>query len=93
MKLSVIIPCFNEKNTINLILNEVHKITFIDFEIIVIDDCSTDGTRDILEQIYNNTNLIDKLVLNKFNQGKGFSLNEGIKKATVDLLIIQDEDL
>jgi glycosyltransferase involved in cell wall biosynthesis len=93
MKLSVVIPCFNEKNTINLILESVHKITFIDFEIIVIDDCSTDGTRDILEKIYNNTNLIDKLVLNKSNQGKGFSISEGIKIASGDLLIIQDADL
>lgn len=93
MKLSVVIPCFNEKNTIKLILEAVHKITFIDFEIIVIDDYSTDGTRDILEKIYNSTRLIDKLVLNKSNQGKGFSINEGIKIASGDFLIIQDADL
>ena len=93
MKLSVLIPCFNEKNTINLILEAVHKITFIDFEIIVIDDCSTDGTRDILEKIYMSSRLIDKLVLNKSNKGKGFSISEGIKIATGDLLIIQDADL
>ena len=93
MKLSVVIPCFNEKNTIKLILEAVHKITFIDFEIIVIDDYSTDGTRDILEKIYNSTRLIDKLVLNKSNQGKGFSIYVGIKIDSGDFLIIKDADL
>lgn len=93
MKLSIIIPCYNEKNTINKILDVVNKIDFIDKEIIVIDDYSSDGTRDILNELFTKTNKIDQLVLNLKNKGKGFSISEGIKYATGDLIIIQDADL
>ncbi len=93
MKLSIIIPCFNEINTINTILNEIDSIKFIKKEIIVVDDYSNDGTRELLLKIYHDKKTIDQLLLNNKNKGKGFSISEGVKAASGDLIIIQDADL
>ena len=91
MKISIIIPCFNEKNTISDIIEKVKKENNYQKEIIVIDDFSTDGTREILqEKIRNN---IDKLILNEKNFGKGYSVRQGIKVASGDIILIQDADL
>ena len=91
MKISIIIPCFNEKNTISDIIEKVKKENNYQKEIIVIDDFSTDGTREILqEKIKNN---IDRLILNEKNFGKGYSVRQGIKVATGDIILIQDADL
>jgi glycosyltransferase involved in cell wall biosynthesis len=91
MKLSIIIPCFNEINTIEKIVEKI-KISYKnDHEIIVVDDFSTDGSREKL--IKDLSSKIDHVVLNEKNYGKGFSLKRGIKKATGDIILIQDADL
>lgn len=92
MKLSVIIPCYNEFNTIDTIIKEVNDSPYKNKEIIIIDDFSTDGTRDKLKEI-EKTGKVSQVLYHSFNQGKGAALRTGIKAATGDLVIIQDADL
>ena len=91
MKLSIIIPCYNEVSTIEKIIEKINLQTDIDKEIIVVDDYSTDKTRLILENELKDK--IDHLVLNHQNQGKGYSIRKGIEKATGEIILIQDADL
>ena len=91
MKLSIIIPCFNEESTIKEILKKVHDQSKFDKEIIVVDDFSNDNTREILKNEIKNQ--IDKLLLNDKNYGKGYSIKQGINAATGDYILIQDADL
>ncbi len=91
MKLSIIIPCFNEEATIKEILNKIKKQNEFQKEVIVIDDFSTDRTRWILENELKDE--IDQLILNTNNYGKGYSIRKGIEKATGDIILIQDADL
>lgn len=90
MKISVIIPVYNEKNTIEEILRRVQN-TKIPSEIVIVDDGSTDGTREILAR-YKNSKPYQILFHDK-NKGKGAAVNTGIQAATGDILIIQDADL
>ena len=90
MKLSVIIPCFNEERTISKLLFAVKNSGIEDLEIIIVDDCSTDGTKRFLEKI-NDKNI--KIVFHEKNQGKGAALRTGFKEAEGDICIIQDADL
>jgi glycosyltransferase involved in cell wall biosynthesis len=89
MKLSVIVPVFNEKATIAEIVDRVRR-TGLDIELIVVDDGSTDGTREALKQL---AGTIDHLLLQPANRGKGAALKAGFAAATGDVLVIQDADL
>lgn len=91
MKLSIVIPCYNEAKTIRLIVDRVRAAPVADKEIIIVDDCSRDGTRDLLRtQI---APLVDKIIYHEVNQGKGAALRTGFAAAQGDAVIIQDADL
>jgi len=92
MILSIIIPVFNEEKTIVEILEKIKKNSSseIQYEVIVIDDGSTDKTKKLLED---NKNLFDKLLANETNKGKGFSVKKGILNSTGSHIIFQDADL
>ena len=90
MKISIIIPCYNEKNFILEILKKINQIKDLDYEIIIVDDASFDGSREILKQ---NSNLYSKLLINEKNFGKGYSVKRGIEFATNEIILIQDADL
>ena len=90
MKVSVIIPAYNEYQTIEKIINKVIQ-TKLNLQIIVIDDFSSDGTRDIL--LKKCKHLIDELILHNKNLGKGAAIKSAQKKVNGDCVIIQDADL
>ena len=90
MKLSVIIPAFNEVNTIREIVHRVQAVNLAD-EIVIVDDGSTDGTRDILADLNGKGGV--RVVLHNRNQGKGAAVRTGIEHATGDVMLIQDADL
>lgn len=91
MKLSIVMPCYNEVETLESIVKAVKNCPYQNKEIILVDDCSTDGTREKLRD--NIENLVDKVLYHDRNQGKGAALRTGIKAATGEVLIVQDADL
>jgi len=92
-KLSVIVPVFNERNTLVEILRRMRAVELpegVEREIIVVDDGSTDGTRDVLKQLGDST---VRIVMHEHNKGKGAALRTGFERATGDYVLVQDADL
>lgn len=92
MKISVVMPCFNEIDTIDTIIQKVLSVELpMEREIVVVDDFSTDGTRDYLSSLDGHDNI--SVVFHEANRGKGAALRTGFASATGDVVIIQDADL
>jgi glycosyltransferase involved in cell wall biosynthesis len=91
MKLSIVIPCYNELRTIRRIVDAVRAARPEHREIIIVDDCSSDGTRDLLRTEI--APLVDRILFHEVNQGKGAALRTGFAAATGDVIVIQDADL
>jgi len=89
MKLSVVIPCYNEKESILEILKRVEAVN-LEKEIIIVDDCSTDGTREVLATLPPER---AKVIYRSENKGKGSAIRTGLQQMTGDIVIIQDADL
>ena len=91
MKLSIIIPVYNEIKTLEEILKRIKNQTHIDKEIILIDDFSTDGSRELIKNKLKSK--VQKIIFNEKNYGKGYSVRQGIEIAEGDIILIQDADL
>lgn len=91
MKVSVVIPCYNEETTIQTIVSRVRSARVQLHEIIIVNDCSTDGTRAILENMISDPLL--RIFHHDVNQGKGAALRTGFDHVSGDVVIIQDADL
>lgn len=91
MKLTVVIPCFNEVTTIQQVVDAVRQSPVKNSEIIIVDDGSTDGTREILKQAI--APQVDQVIYHPFNRGKGAALRSGFAAARGDIVIVQDADL
>jgi glycosyltransferase involved in cell wall biosynthesis len=91
LRASIIVPCFNERDTVGELIDRVHAVP-VEKEVIVVDDCSTDGTRELLEKRARERGDIT-LCLRTQNGGKGAAVQDGLKQANGDVVIIQDADL
>lgn len=92
MKISIIIPCFNEDRTLKQIIDKVLLFNSFEKEIIIIDDYSTDDSAKIISILCSKYKNI-KSIRHTSNQGKGYAIKTGLKIATGDIIIIQDSDL
>lgn len=92
MKLSVVIPVYNEKNTLEQILKKVESVGGVDKEIVMIDDASSDGSTGIMKKLARSRKDL-KILFHEKNQGKGASLRDGFRETTGDYVIVQDADL
>ena len=92
MKLSIVIPVYNERNTLRDILAKVMDTPY-DKEVLLVDDGSTDGTREILKEIENEGDERIRVILHEVNQGKGAALRTGFQNVSGDIVLIQDADL
>ena len=90
MKLTLVIPVYNEAATIAALIDRVRQVP-VDKEIVVVDDCSRDGTRDVLKQLPPSDDL--RVLFHEVNQGKGAALRTGFRSATGDVVVVQDADL
>jgi glycosyltransferase involved in cell wall biosynthesis len=91
VKISIVIPCYNEKDTIERIVEAVRSAAIESREIIVVDDCSEDGTKAVLEQKV--SEIVDRIIYHPVNRGKGASLRSGFAAATGEIILVQDADL
>ena len=91
MKISVVIPCYNERNTITEIVHAVRASPLTDLEIVLVDDCSTDGTRALIEKDLRG--IVDLVLYHQTNQGKGATLRTGFAAASGEIILVQDADL
>lgn len=91
MKLSVVVPCFNEITSVEAVIDRIKDSGIDDLEIVVVDDFSTDGTRELLAN--NLYSRIDQLILHEKNQGKGAALRSGFANCHGDIIVVQDADL
>lgn len=91
IKVSILIPVFNERATVEHAIARVRELP-VEVEIVCVDDCSSDGTRDLLTQL-KASGAIDELVLHEKNRGKGAAVRSALSRATGDVVVIQDADL
>src|SRR5256886_16093588 len=91
MKISIVIPCYNEKNTIEEIVEAVRSAPIENKEIIIVDDCSGDGTQAVLQERV--SQMVDRVIYHPVNRGKGAALRSGFAAATGDFILVQDADL
>ena len=91
MKVSIVIPCYNEKDTIEKVVEAVRNAPLNTKEIIVVDDCSQDGTQTLLREKI--SEVVDRVIYHPINRGKGAALRSGFAAATGDVILVQDADL